>query len=587
MTAVLCLLLLIGDPPPAADATDPGVRAALVLYHEMEFRRVAPLLNTALARASLGLDDRKLALAFLGRSHAALRQAAKAEAAFARLLALDPSFTIPRSESPFIRTALEQARAQQQTEPSEALGEVALIPLLARGAVDRRLVRALNVALAELSIERQNARIIHGAQLRARIDNPEEAFSGCERAGDYHGCLMRLAKELRVEQVVLGHVVPANRGVDVIFIVVDRAGERVLQGITVAVRSARTAHSALGERLHEIFGASPGPDVAAVEPPPAPAASVNSSTQSPSAGTVVPRYGGLALIGAGLATLGVGSYWGNRSASLRGGLERDGSVTQRQVVTRYEDANRMATRANLALAIGGLIAALGAGALGYGLLTEQAPIPPAVVIGACLSDTNCSGGSICLAGTCAPPPPPSPSEPQAGGSFRITGVVLDDADGKPIKWATVRIGEETSALTVGPSSGEFTSWPLPTGEGLIRILIEAPGYVPQELVLPRGDDGQNATVEVTLLASSIVSAGQIRGRIVSARQGKPVRATVFLPALNERFLADPRGAFAINVEPGTYDVLISAARFVTQHKRLTVDPGDVIILNVDLKAKAR
>ena len=42
--------------------------------------------------------------------------------------------------------------------------------------------------------------------------------------------------------------------------------------------------------------------------------------------------------------------------------------------------------------------------------------------------------------------------------------------------ANIRIGSAVSEITVDSSTGAFKSWPLPVGEGLLKLSVRAPGY---------------------------------------------------------------------------------------------------------------
>ncbi|MFH1809698.1 MAG: hypothetical protein ABIJ09_13205 [Pseudomonadota bacterium] len=108
MWMMLCFCAELAATP--AQAQDPGVRAALQRYAELEYQAAVPLLERALARTDLSQPDRRIALAYLGRAHAVLHQQPAAVDAFAALLELEPEYAIPAIESPLIRDAFGQAQ---------------------------------------------------------------------------------------------------------------------------------------------------------------------------------------------------------------------------------------------------------------------------------------------------------------------------------------------------------------------------------------------------------------------------------------------------------------------------------------------
>jgi len=108
----------VAAPTTDAAARDPDVRAALASYEALDFGAVVPLLERALARGELGAEDRQLALAYLGRTHAVFRDAERAETRFTELLTLDPGYEVEPYESPLIREAFARAQARSAPEPA-------------------------------------------------------------------------------------------------------------------------------------------------------------------------------------------------------------------------------------------------------------------------------------------------------------------------------------------------------------------------------------------------------------------------------------------------------------------------------------
>lgn len=81
-------------------------------------------------------------------------------------------------------------------------------------------------------------------------------------------------------------------------------------------------------------------------------------------------------------------------------------------------------------------------------------------------------------------------------------------------------------------------------------------------------------------------AGQIRGRVRSLR-GAPIKAQIEVMPLRQSAETDARGAFAIDVPPGHYTVVVRAERFETQERPADVEQNGVTILVLDLRKQRR
>jgi hypothetical protein len=105
-----CILILNTCLLVATPAVDPDVRQAIEFYDALEFERVIPLLQRALARPELSDADRIEALACLARTEAVYRHRQRAVRAFVKLLRLAPDYGLSTYESPLIQRAFEQAQ---------------------------------------------------------------------------------------------------------------------------------------------------------------------------------------------------------------------------------------------------------------------------------------------------------------------------------------------------------------------------------------------------------------------------------------------------------------------------------------------
>jgi hypothetical protein len=176
--------------------------------------------------------------------------------------------------------------------------------------------------------------------------------------------------------------------------------------------------------------------------------------------------------------------------------------------------------------------------------------------------------------------------PLAPPTFFIDGAVFDQTSGDPVSSAVVTIGGfETSPLAVDFRSGKFHSFPIPVGEGLIKVTVNAPNYRPSEQTIPRGTGDQATQLTFKLQSLGEAASGQIKGSIKNGRSGKPLKGEIFIPALGKRLTSDKDGLFEAELKAGRYQVLISAPKHVTQKKEIEIRAGEVVILNVDMVGK--
>jgi hypothetical protein len=208
----------------------------------------------------------------------------------------------------------------------------------------------------------------------------------------------------------------------------------------------------------------------------------------------------------------------------------------------------------------------------------------------CTADAQCSGGQSCLDNMCVTVKEVTKEVvkevSKAAPTFTVEGAVFDEESGDPISSATVSIsGTGTSALAVDPKTGKFKSYGLPTGEGLVQLKAEAPGFRPSESTMPKGADGESKVVTFKLTSLGKDAVGELKGSLKDGRSGNPVKGEIFIPVLAKKFQADVEGKFNASMKAGRYQVLISARGYATQKKEIDIRAGDVVILNVDLNKK--
>ncbi len=199
----------------------------------------------------------------------------------------------------------------------------------------------------------------------------------------------------------------------------------------------------------------------------------------------------------------------------------------------------------------------------------------------CSTDSDCADGQSCAGGLCATVTiEPAPT-------FSIRGGVFDRTSGDPVGNANVSFsGVDGSALAVDYRSGTFVSWPLESGDGLVKVVASAPGYRPAEQTVPKGREGEVKEITFKIQSLGETATGEIKGSLKDARSGRPVRrGQIFIPILNQRIKTDSEGKFSATVKAGRYQVLVSAKRFVTQKKEIEIRAGDTVILNLDMSRK--
>jgi hypothetical protein len=170
-------------------------------------------------------------------------------------------------------------------------------------------------------------------------------------------------------------------------------------------------------------------------------------------------------------------------------------------------------------------------------------------------------------------------------TFTIEGGVFDQASGDPIGAATVSIsGFHGTSLAVDYESGNFKSWPIPVGDGLVKVTAVAPSCAAAEQAIKKGDAGERIPIAFKLQCGELT--GEIKGSLKDARTGKAVKnGQVFVPILSQKIKTDREGKFSATVKAGRYQVLISARRYVTQKKEIEIRAGDIVILNVGMNRR--
>lgn len=181
---------------------------------------------------------------------------------------------------------------------------------------------------------------------------------------------------------------------------------------------------------------------------------------------------------------------------------------------------------------------------------------------------------------CVQRPCPEPEEVQVPGT--IDGQVVDAQTGKPLVGARVRYTRpgfgDTTQLTGSPG-GRFRTCGLPSGPA--RVAIHLAGYAPRdEVVVVQA--GRPTKLRVRLAPSDAEAVGTLKGTLRFIG-GARAAAFVRIPTRKVQAIVDPAtGAFFLETETGELDLLIGATGFVTQRHKITLHPGEAVILNVEL-----
>ena len=178
-------------------------------------------------------------------------------------------------------------------------------------------------------------------------------------------------------------------------------------------------------------------------------------------------------------------------------------------------------------------------------------------------------------------PEPKPPPPALITETTVRGSVTDGL-GTPIGNASVRlqVADHTAEGTTG-EDGSLVLEKVPVGKG--TVTVAAPGFktVKRPFEVP-------ARKEATLVTSleADLPAAQIRGMIRSF-QGKGIAARIVVEPAGIETTADEKGYFQIDVEPGVYEITVSAEGYVKQRRTLKVGEGAVVVFNADLTKKPK
>jgi hypothetical protein len=174
-----------------------------------------------------------------------------------------------------------------------------------------------------------------------------------------------------------------------------------------------------------------------------------------------------------------------------------------------------------------------------------------------------------------PAVPPAPAVPPPPTEATLELSVSDDTGATvPNVSAWVRIGDEQRPLSPA-EPGRFAELALPPGN--VTLHIEAPGFEPLEKSMTL----TAAPAKVALRLVALPPPSQVRG-VVRSLSGKAVVAKIRVEPSGLEATTDATGAFQLDVPPGAYEVVIEAAGYRSQRRKVQVEAQGVVILNADL-----
>lgn len=170
----------------------------------------------------------------------------------------------------------------------------------------------------------------------------------------------------------------------------------------------------------------------------------------------------------------------------------------------------------------------------------------------------------------------------ASGAGALGVVVVDEA-GAPVEGARVSVRIDAGSTDIEPdNSGRFVlAGALPDdASGEVEIVAVAEGYRDTSEIVDL--DAERTDNEIRIVLRPVPQVGQLRGVIQSFR-GRPIRGTTIRVEPVGLDIVPKGGFFEVDLEPGTYTVIIRAPGYQEQQVKAVVTPNAVKILNVDLR----
>jgi hypothetical protein len=174
----------------------------------------------------------------------------------------------------------------------------------------------------------------------------------------------------------------------------------------------------------------------------------------------------------------------------------------------------------------------------------------------------------------------------ASAQPQLRGVVHDAVSGAPIAEAVIRLPGRPENPLLSAADGSFVlvlrtaSATLPT----LTLEVRRTGYLPSTVAvaLAPGNDRQ-----VAIQMQPRPQPGRIQGLVLDA-SGGPVEARVrFRTGSAEPSVLARGGSFLVQLPAGSYEVEPEAAGFLAQRRRITVEAGQEVVLELRLRRRPR
>jgi hypothetical protein len=183
----------------------------------------------------------------------------------------------------------------------------------------------------------------------------------------------------------------------------------------------------------------------------------------------------------------------------------------------------------------------------------------------------------------APPAAAPRTEPPGRLRIVVLAKQADAAAPAPLAHAEIAIAGRRAGRA--STAGELVVDGRGLGSDPVALLVTAPGFIAgrEFVTLPRTGD---ARVEVVLEREAAPKQAALTG-FVRAESGAVIPARVELAELGLATQVDGNGAFAFDVAPGTYTLVITAPGHIPQRKTVDAGGGEQRIFNIDLQPEAK
>ncbi|MHB8876826.1 MAG: carboxypeptidase regulatory-like domain-containing protein [Myxococcaceae bacterium] len=180
------------------------------------------------------------------------------------------------------------------------------------------------------------------------------------------------------------------------------------------------------------------------------------------------------------------------------------------------------------------------------------------------------------------------SQPAFPTTGRVRGSVLDAASKKPLPDAVVTLPGRNRLLA--GSGGEFEATEVPPGRLVVKA--ELPGYSPGEAA-GTVTAGQETRLVLALRPSprpppppapvADERPATLRGTIVSETD-RLLSAMLTVPTAKLGPMTVVKGAYEVQVPPGEHGLEVSATGYLSEGRRVAVDPGATVVQDFVLKS---